>query len=214
MPKYSYFQTFIAHFVCNYKIYSTFAQVFTIVHAHTTLMKQEFNWKLGEVVSLSRKTKTIKKSGVTSYGYIHSSRYVCIREATDREAGILVKVMGRYSTQDIRIVGGQPFCKDDHDELFESNSYLTFPFPTADELREALGIIDANPDVMQGFRQASMHLNLQGKLWVRDTERRLLVMRKALCLDAPSGLVAPPSPNDEPYRLTLAFFDSEHKILW
>lgn len=66
-------------------------------------MKQEFNWKLGEVVSLSRKTKTIKKSGMTSYGYIHSSRYVCIREATDREAGILVKVMGRYSTQHLTI---------------------------------------------------------------------------------------------------------------
>lgn len=192
----------------------TFAAQNNNTQNHTTLMKQAFNWKKGEVVSLPRKTKTIKKCGVSSYSYIHSSRYVCIREATPTVPGILVKVMGRYARHDIKMVCGQPFCKDDNDELFASNSYLTFPFPTADELREALSVIHAEPDVMEGFHKASMHLNLQSKYWVRDTERHLLVVRKALCLDASTGVVAQPLPNEVPYRLALAFFDAENNILW
>ena len=55
------------------------------------------NWRVGEIVTLPRAAKVIKKSGVTAYARFISSRYVCIREATEKQHGILVKVLGKLS---------------------------------------------------------------------------------------------------------------------
>ena len=157
------------------------------------------------MVTLPRTTEIIKK-GVTSYGHLHMSRYVCVREATEGQRGILVKVLGKFSREHIKIVDGKPFCLDDHDDLFESSNYLSFPFPSTAELQEVLDIINDNPDLLQSFKEASMHINLQSKFWVNETEKHLLIMKKPLCFDAKTGLTAIPAYNDSPYRLTLFYF--------
>ena len=176
------------------------------------MVSEENNWKFGEVVTLPRTTKTIK-NGVTSYGMLHISRYVCVREATDTERGVLVKVLGRFPREHIKIVDGKPFCTDDHDDLFESNSYLTFPFPTTTEVQEVLDIINSHPEIMDSFREASMHINLQAKFWVSETEKHLLIMKKPLCYDAKYEQVEAPAYNDSPYRITLAYF-YKGELLW
>ena len=66
--------------------------------------------RLGELVTLNWNDALIKKSGQTSYAYCAVSNYVCVREATDSQCGILVKVLGRISKEFIMFVNGEPFC--------------------------------------------------------------------------------------------------------
>ena len=42
-----------------------------------------------------------------------ASRYICIREATAGQRGILLKVLGKTTRENIIMRGGKPFCKDD-----------------------------------------------------------------------------------------------------
>ena len=170
------------------------------------------NWKMGEIVTLPRDTKTIKK-GVTSYGLLHFSRYVCVKEATETERGILVKILGKFSREHIKIVDGKPFCTDDHDDLFNSNYYLSFPFPTTSNVQEVLEIIDNHPELVRSFREAEMHVNLQAKFWVNETEKHLVIMKKPMCYDAKYEQVITPSYNDTPYRMTLVYFYNG-ELLW
>ena len=171
------------------------------------------NWRLGEIATLPRAAKVIKKSGVTAYARFISSRYVCIREATEKQHGILVKVLGKIKPEYVMVVGNEPFVKDEHDELFECDSYLSFPFPTTKEVREVLDIVRSNPDLIQVFKEASMRINPQSKFWVNETVRRHLIMKKPQCYDANSDTVFTPSDDDVPYRLTLVYF-YKGQLVW
>ena len=64
------------------------------------------NWKLGEVVLLPRKTTQINKK----YEYLMASRYICIREATEGQRGILLRVLDKIARKNIIMRGGKPFC--------------------------------------------------------------------------------------------------------
>ena len=120
-------------------------------------MKQsEKNWKVGEVVNLPKREKQLKKSGITTYTRFVTSRYVCIREATEGQRGILVKVLGKCFADDLMIVSGHPFCKDDRDELLEGVRYLSFPFPQTRDVQEVIDIVRENPDLINAFSSASM----------------------------------------------------------
>ena len=70
----------------------------------------ENKWTLGEIVTLDRKEKPLKKSGTTTYERFIRSRYICIREENDGQQGILMKVLGKPDSEQIKIVNGQPFC--------------------------------------------------------------------------------------------------------
>ena len=119
----------------------------------------EHKWSVGELVSLTWNERQLKKSGSTSYAELVSSSYICVREATDEQPGILVKVLGKVTRVQILLVSGTPFCKDDRDYLFRGKCYYSYPFPLADDLKEALDIIVANPSLQQRFEEESMHFN-------------------------------------------------------
>ena len=88
---------------------------------------QEFKWKVGELVSLTWNKRLLKKSGSRSYAEFVNSRYICVREATDKQPGILVKVLGKVTRDQIMLVNGTPFCKDDRDYLFKGKCYYSYP---------------------------------------------------------------------------------------
>jgi hypothetical protein len=67
------------------------------------------NWKVGELVNLPRTETLLKKRGMTRYERLVESRYICIREATDTQRGILVKAMGKVPMHHIIKVGGGNF---------------------------------------------------------------------------------------------------------
>ena len=166
----------------------------------------EYSWRLGEIVTLPRTVRLLKKSGSTVYERLIGSRYVCVREATEGQRGILVKVLGKFPPEHIMTVGGQPFSKDDREELFVGMRYFSYPFPAVKDVREVLEILRSNPSLIQIFEGVSMHVNPKSKFWVRETESHLLVMKKPQCYDAYSEQIGSPSKDDAPYRLTMAYF--------
>ena len=64
-----------------------------------------------------------------------------MREATDGQCGILLKVLGKISKKYIMFVNGKPFCKDEREDLFKGKCYYSYPFPTVDALKEVLEIV-------------------------------------------------------------------------
>ena len=71
--------------------------------------KEEYNWSLGEEVTLPRTERLLKKSGSRIYHRYINSRYICIREASDDQPGILLKVLGKAMSDDVFMVSSQPF---------------------------------------------------------------------------------------------------------
>ena len=173
----------------------------------------ENSWRLGEIVTLPRTEKLLKKSGSTVYERIIGSRYVCVREASEGQRGILVKVLGKFPPEHIMTVGGQLFSKDDREELFAGMRYFSYPFPAVKDVEEVLEILRSNPSIVQIFEGASMHINLKSKFWVNETGRHLLVMKKPQCYDTYSEQICTPSKDDAPYRLTMAYF-FKRKLSW
>ncbi len=173
----------------------------------------ENSWHLGEIVTLPRTEKLLKKSGLKFYEQLIGSRYICVREATDGQRGILVKVLGKCPSENIIMVGGHPFSKDDREELFTGNRYFSYPFPATKDVQEVLEILQSNPSLIQVFEEASMHINPKSKFWVNETESHLLVMKKPQCYDAYSEQIATPKPDDMPYRLTMTYF-YKGNLIW
>lgn len=79
------------------------------------------NFTLGEVVLLPKKTSQINQK----YEYLMGSQYICIRETTAGQRGILLKVLGETARKDIFMQGGKPFCKDRKFEGLYSDTYLS-----------------------------------------------------------------------------------------
>ena len=174
---------------------------------------QEFKWKVGELVSLTWNKRLLKKSGSRSYAEFVNSRYICVREATDKQPGILVKVLGKVTRDQIMLVNGTPFCKDDRDYLFKGKCYYSYPFPLADDLKEALDIIDANPSLQQRFEEESMRFNPSSTFWVRGIAKRMLGLKKLQFFDAGTDQLSKAHDDTPHYRLTIAFFNKE-ELSW
>jgi hypothetical protein len=170
-------------------------------------------WTLGEIVTLDRKEKLLKESGSTIYERFIRSRYICIREANEGQRGILMKVLGKTDSSQIRIVNGQPFCMDDYEELFEGDRCFSFPFPSANEVKEALGIIRYNQSLLQKFENASMHINPNSTFWVNDITRNMLFMKKPQYYSARDGRLSPAKDNSNHYRITFVYF-REGELTW
>lgn len=62
------------------------------------------DWRLDELVTLTRVTKVLKMTWFSLYEQMIGSRYICIREATDNQHGILVKVLGKIPSEHIMLV--------------------------------------------------------------------------------------------------------------
>ena len=171
------------------------------------------SWILGELATLPREEKLLKKSGMTSYMHLIGSRYICIREATDNQRGILMKVLGKVSSDRISFKNGKPFCKDDHEELFYGSRYFSYPFPSANQITEALDILRSNQDLQQKFEKASMHFNPDSTFWVSDTTRNVFLRKIAQFLNGHDGQLYPANDNSEHYRITFVYFNNG-KLNW
>lgn len=164
------------------------------------------NWTPGEIVTLPRQERTLKKSLINQYVHYIASRYVCIREATDTQRGILVKVLGKCNSEPIKIVNGEPFCNDVHDELFTKDSYSCYPFPSAREVQEVLEVLKDNQDLLPSFESAKMHINPDSTFWVRDTARNMLFQKKPQILSGRDGELHPADDDGFHYRLSIVYF--------
>ena len=171
------------------------------------------NWKTGDIVTLQRIDKMLKKNRTTAYKELVSSRYVCIREASNDQRGILVKVLGKIPARYLNIVGGKPFVKDDTEELFYDTNYYSFPFPKAIEIEEVLSIIRHNPELLNVFESISMHIDTEATFWVRETTRNMLFMKQLQFFDASQSLTCVAKENKAHYRLSIVYYYNS-ELVW
>ncbi len=179
-------------------------------------MKVEQNencWCVGKVVTLPRTSKQIKSNGIKLYEQYVGSRYICIREATEDQDGILLKVLGRTPAEYIKIVNGEPFCKDDSMELLEGMCYFSYSFPTLEEVKTVLDIFRNNPGLLTHFEASQMHINPKASFWVRETVSSMLMMKKPQCYDVTTDSLGKATDKAlPPYRLTIVYFTKEQTI--
>jgi len=164
------------------------------------------NWRLGELVSLGWNYKVIKNNGENVYAYYAASHYICIREATDGLCGILVKVLGKMPMDHIMLVNGEPFCKDEREDLFMGKRYYSYPFPTVNALKEVLEIVSSNEALQSRFKTASMKFNPASSFWVRETTGTFL-KKKPQYYNATSGQLCKGTDDTVHYRLSIAYFN-------
>ena len=177
------------------------------------MKSDENSWTLGEIVTLEREEKLLKSGESTVYKRFIRSRYICIREESDGQRGILMKVLGKPDGDKISIVKGQLFCKDDHDELFMGDRFFSYTFPSADELKEALEIIRNNHQLLYLFEKASMHVNPDSTFWVNDVSRNMLFLKKPHYYDGRDGQLFPAKDNSNHYRVTFVYFH-KGELIW
>jgi len=174
---------------------------------------KDTNWNAGEIATLGRKEMELKKRGNKSFASLIWSQYICVREATKERPGILVKVLGKTFKENIMLVNGEPFCKDDRDDLFVGRRYSSYPFPKVSTLKEVLNIIRSNKSIMDKFEEQSMHINPDSTFWVRETANRLMLCKKPQYYDASSGKLFKAKSDSAPYRLTIAYFNNNDIFL-
>lgn len=166
------------------------------------------DWSIGELVTLERDTTLLKKCGKKLYSYFQCSQYVCIREASKGQRGILVKGLGKVRRERVMLVSGKPFCKDEREELFVGKHYYSYPFPTVDELKEVLNIIRSDIDLQQQLIDNYMFFYPEGTFWVSDTKSLFLWLKqKPQYYDPSTGYLATAKSCDEHHqRLTIVYF--------
>ena len=171
------------------------------------------NWTLGEVTTIKRMERTLKESDSTSYMQYISSRYICIREDNGEQRGILLKVLGKIHRDQIDMVNGQPFCKDDHQDLFAGHCYSSYPFPSVKEVQEVLEILRDNKSLLQKFEDASMHINPSSTFWVSDIKRNKFFMKKPQIFSGRNGQLLPAQDDGYHYRISIVYF-SKGSLIW
>jgi len=165
-------------------------------------------WSVGELVTLKWTRTHLIKEGKASYSYMINSRYFCIREATESQRGILIKSLGKTQQNHIMLVGGEPFCKDDVDDMFLNRHYFSFSFPMAEELKEVLDILRSDIDIQQNLLNNNMIINPNCTFWVNDTKSQFLgLKRKLQYYDPPTdSLVTANNQNERHQRITIVYF--------
>ena len=177
-------------------------------------MEQNVNkWGAGDIVSLPRTERLLKKSGTTTYKSYVASRFLCIKEPTEGQRGILVKVLGKMYGEHIIHVNGNVFCKDDCDELFSGKTYLSFPFPSEQDIKEVLTILHHDESLLKKLQDASMHFNPESTIWVSETKRSKLLKKRSQFFDTQSGLLYVDDGKHAHYRLAVVYFD-EKELVW
>ena len=166
------------------------------------------NWHVGDIVTLTRETRLLKKTLARSYSLLCESHYLCIRQANPATAqrGILVKVLGRRRPQHVITVSGQPFCKDDLDEAFTGDHYYSYPFPQSRDVQEVLDILTDNRTLLDQLDAADMHVNPRAHFWVSETARHMLVQCRPQYYDPATRTLAEPHDDTAPYRIAIVHF--------
>lgn len=170
-------------------------------------------WSIGQKVSLSWKTKQLKKNKKNSYERMIRSNYICIREASDGHNGILLRVLDNAKASSVMLISGQPFFMDESARLFEGFSYSSYSTPSLAELKEILAILGSNSSLLVRFDEASMPINLKSLFWVNETARNTFFQKKPLCYNPSTDSLCIASDPVAPCRLTLVYFNSQQQLI-
>ncbi|MCR5270499.1 MAG: hypothetical protein K6D91_05725 [Prevotella sp.] len=138
---------------------------------------------------------------------------MCIREESNTERGILLKVLGKTTPKHIKICNGEPYSQDDIDQQFYNTIYFSYPYPSKEETDEVNSILRNNPKLINLLEEASMRVRPSSTFWVKDTKRNLLFQKQLQFLDANTGELHRPDDNQPRYRLSIVYF-YKGELIW
>ena len=173
----------------------------------------EYSWNLGEIAKLPRVDRVLKEGDTNQYEQFITSRYLCIREATDNQQGILLKVLGKAYSNEIKVICGEPFCRDDHEEMFEGDRYFSYPFPKANQVKEVLDILRQSPRLLMTLESLKMHINPNSMFWVSEIARKAFFFKIPQVYDSRTGQLLPASKDTLYYRISIVYF-FEGELIW
>ena len=188
----------------------------TIEEQNAWLMEKFQNagkWHLGDIIFVPRTTRVLKKSKKSVYKRIVDLQYICVREATENQCGILLRVLGKTKASSIETVCGEPFYADESFSLLEGMEYQGYSFPTTSQLTEVLGIVHDNPSLLSKFHAASMPFDPQSLFWVYDSSLSLGSLKNLQCYDATSGNLCKAPTGVSPIRLTMVYFNTQQEYI-
>lgn len=171
------------------------------------------NWTVGETVDLPRMERLLVKDRNALFGQYVDSQYVCIREESSTQCGILLRVLGKAAVEHIKIKGGVPFCKDNYDEQFYVTHYFSHPFPSRGKVNQVLDILHDNPQLMLQLGDASKTVTLDSTFWVENISRNFLLKKQLQFLDAHTRELHAASSNQLCYRLSIVYF-YKGELVW
>ena len=172
------------------------------------------NYKIGEIINLPRAKRVLASSNNATYERFIGSRYICIREAGTEQRGILVKVLGRAYGGYAKIIKGEPFWRDDDDITFYGAIYYSYALPSAEEVKEVLGIVKGNESLLRQFEEAGMHINPDSTFWVNKIKHSMLFFKKLQYLDGHDGQLYTANAADSHYRISIVYFNNDGEITW
>lgn len=173
------------------------------------------NCKIGEIINLPRAKRVLVSGSNLTHEHFIASRYICIREASTGQRGILVKVLGRASGDYAKIVKGVPFWRDDDDITFYGAIYYGYPLPSVKAVKEVLGIVKGNESLLRQFEEARMHINPDSTFWVKKIRRSKLFFKKLQYLDGHDGQLYTANDNaNKHYRISIVYFNNDGEITW
>ena len=170
-------------------------------------------WNLGEIAKLPRIEKNLKEGDTIFFEQFVVSRYLCIREATDNQQGILLKVLGKANSNEIKVICGEPFCRDDHEEMFEGDRYFSYPFPKANQVKEVLDILRQSPRLLMTLESLKMHINPNSMFWVREIARKAFLFKIPQVYDSHTGQLLSVSNETPYYRISIVYFFNG-ELIW
>ena len=170
-------------------------------------------WNLGEIAKLPRVEKNLKEGDTIFYEQFVASHYLCIREATDYQQGILLRVLGKAYPDEVKVICGEPFCQDDHVTMFDGHCYFSYPFPKSNRVKEVLDILRQSPELLQTLEDAKMHINPNGMFWVSETARNAFFLKIPQVYDSRTDQLLPASKDTLYYRISIVYF-FEGELIW
>lgn len=135
-------------------------------------------WSLGEFVKVPHYTETIGKKDGKKYKHLWERRYICVREATEGQQGILIKVLDRATSVQLQLMGGEPFYRDGKVVNKDRRNYYGFQFPKLEELKVVLDLLKQNELVTMKLREKWSHFDLTGLFWIRELKSRFFGFQK------------------------------------
>ncbi|MCR4852225.1 MAG: hypothetical protein K5893_01370 [Prevotella sp.] len=168
-------------------------------------------WKVGNLVAPGLMFRKICHYGGKIYMNFVDSKFVCIREATASEPGVLVKVLNSCDQSRFLFRKGEPFVKDYKNVNFESPvEYCSFRLPTVEEIKFVLSIAKSDKTLGEMLSDRGLSPYEPATYWTRDISRSI-IGRHVKFYDSATGEVKSESGDDtERIRITVVYFTT-HK---
>ena len=165
------------------------------------------SWAVGEKVILPYTEDTVKEESYKVFKYELPNECLCLREPNDDKYGILIKVLPKCPAEELHIVNGKAFFKDNKSAGFSKDVYSCYPFPTSSEVEDVLEYIQNDKAAKKLLSNRKIHIDPSQTYWIEETASSVFFKRRFQYYDPKTKGVATAKRDSEVHhRLFIAYF--------